>query len=92
MSADAAVEALGAALVDGIYSVDVVEQELLAPEVALLALSGRHPVGRHGLHTGTTWQLIVARDGLVWRSRLFPSRAAARACLTDHGPALGLAN
>jgi hypothetical protein len=60
----------------------------LAPEVVWTAMPVRERPARGGRQQ-RVHRLTSGRSGLIWRQRLFPTRARAVACLVQHGPGLG---
>ena len=90
---DETVKAIEAAFADGVYSPGTWEFEEHSPDVVLSWTSVRHrtPSGRAGqLSDGRLFWLMSGRDGLIWRCRVFRTRAATLEALERHGPGLGL--
>jgi hypothetical protein len=82
LGADETAEALRAAFTDGVYAIGDWEYEQLAPDTVLSSTGARHRRRRRtGMTDETVCRLIIGRDGLIWRVRLFTSRAAALASL-----------
>jgi hypothetical protein len=82
---DETVRSLAAALHDGVYLIYGWQYEELAPDVVLSTTRARHRTDDRGIRDTTVYRLISARDGLMWRVRLFRSRREALAAFKAHG-------
>jgi hypothetical protein len=91
VGADEAVEAIRTALqCDPFYLEGVWLYDELAPEVVWTAMPVRERSESGGERHECVHRLTSGRGGLIWRQRLFRSRADAVACHTQHGAGLGL--
>lgn len=88
-TADETVEGLRAAFAAGVYSKGDWELEEVAEDVVLAAAPIRYAT-EDGLRDRVVYWLIVGRESLVWRIKIFRTRGEALAHLDEHGPALGL--
>jgi hypothetical protein len=82
LGADETAEALRVAFGDGVYEIGDWEYEEVRPDTVLSWTGARH---RRRIGLGMTdeivYRLTTARDGLMWRVKLFGSRTEARAYL-----------
>jgi hypothetical protein len=76
---DETVEALRSAMSDGMYVIAGWQYEPLAPELVLSSTTTRHRTPEGGHAHETVYRLTEGRGGLMWRVRLFHSRAEALA-------------
>ena len=89
LGADATASALRAAFADPAYSIRDWAYEELAPDIVLSSTSARHRAPDSWLRDGGVCRLIVGRDGLMWKVKLFNSREEALAYLEQEGEELG---
>jgi hypothetical protein len=91
LGADEAVEAIQRALqCDPLYLEGVWLYDELAPGVVWTAMPVRERSASGRVRHECVHRLTSGRGGLIWRQRLFRSRADAVACLAQHGAGLGL--
>lgn len=64
--------------------------EAVGEEVVLTTVPVRQRSANGGISHWTVYRLSTGRDALIWRQRIFRSRAAALAQLEQHGHGLGL--
>ena len=81
LGADGTAEALRAAYNDGVYAIGDWEYEQIAPDTVLSSTGARHRRLGSGMIDESVCRLIIGRDGLMWRVKLFSSRANALAYL-----------
>jgi hypothetical protein len=90
LTADETVEAIRVALADGAYDLGDWQYDYLSPTTVLAITSVRYRVsGAHVRHE-TVYRLISAKDGLIWRGKLFRSHSEAVAYFETYGPDLGM--
>ncbi len=82
LGADETAEALRAAFTDGVYAIGDWEYEQVTADTVLSSTGARHRRRRQaGLTDETVCRLITGREGLMWKVKLFTSRASALAYL-----------
>jgi hypothetical protein len=81
LGADETAEAIERAFGDGVYAIRDWTYEEVAPGVVLSATNARHQTPETSIRDEAVVRLIVGRDGLMWRVRLFCSREEALAYL-----------
>jgi hypothetical protein len=86
---DETAEAIQRALSDGIYSIRGWQYEELEAELVLCGTAARHRMPNGGVIDHTVVRLMVGRDGLIWRVKMFERREQAVAYLERHGGELG---
>jgi hypothetical protein len=86
---DETAEAIQRALTDGIYSIRGWQYEELEPELVLCGTAARHRMPNGGVIDHTVVRLMVGRDGLIWRVKMFERREQALEYLQTHGDAWG---
>ena len=81
LGADETAEALRDAFTDGVYAIGGWEYEEITPDTVLSWTGARHRRPDSGMRDEIVCRLITGRDGLMWRVKLFSSRAEALAYL-----------
>lgn len=89
LSADALMEILSA-VESGSYGTNDAETEALDDSAVVVSGVVRERHGSEATFTPNAW-VLTFRDGLVWRSRAYPSVDDARAAYAEYGLDLGLA-
>ncbi len=87
---DETVEAIRLAYADGVYEIGDWQIEEIAPDVVLWWTGARHRLPDQRMRDEKVCRLTVAKDGLMWRVKLFRLRDLALDHLERHGPGLGL--
>jgi hypothetical protein len=91
---DETVEAMRVAALDGVYAMGPWRIETLEANVVLLHSTMRHlaklPNGKSGMTDASYVWLMVGRDGLLWRMKIFHTRDAAIEHLKRYGSSLGI--
>ncbi|HEY4348374.1 MAG TPA: hypothetical protein VGM80_12360 [Gaiellaceae bacterium] len=90
LDADRTVEALREALADGVYAIGDWQYEELEPTVVLSSTGARHRLADARIRDEMVFRLIVGRDGLMWRVKLFHTREEALGYLAEHRSELGI--
>ena len=81
LGADETIEALRAAFNDGVYSIGDWEYQQITPATILSWTGARHRRAGSGMSDETVCRVVIGRDGLMWRVKLFNSTAEALAYL-----------
>jgi hypothetical protein len=91
---DETVDAMRLAASDGVYAMGPWRIERLEADVLLLHSTMRHraklPTGKSAMTDANYVWLMVGRDGLLWRMKIFHNRDAAIEHLERHGSSLGI--
>jgi hypothetical protein len=91
---DETVNAMRLAAADGVYTMGDWRIEELGGNALLLLSTMRHlaklPNGAKGMTDASYVWLMIGRDGLLWRMKIFRNKASAVEHLRRHGESLGI--
>ena len=87
---DETVEAIQSAYADGVYEIGDWRYEEITAEIILSSTGARHRLPHQQMRDENVCRLMIGREGLMWRVRMFKDRAQAIGHLEEHRPDLGL--